>query len=125
MTNTINFEIDPMSQFSLLDEKVFSTEFKAETYLDKMVFGEASEKLSGKRFTKDQTVGTSLLVASAFFGFLALMFPYASAAYTLYLGLSMSSAVAGGMLLAPEILDQIDDFRNATVEIPLADVSYF
>ncbi len=74
------------------------------------------EDLSGKaHLTNKQTVGISLLVSSIFFGILALMFPQASVPYALYIGLSGSCAVAGGVLLAS---------REKPVEIPLASEFY-
>lgn len=120
MTNTIN---------SNNSEPIYSLEknlpeAKSVYYADidiLPVFGyeASSAQLSGKaHLTNNQTIGITFLISSIFFGILALMFPQASVAYAIYSGLSMSNAIAAGILLAPDVF-------NGMVRIPVAaDAAY-
>jgi hypothetical protein len=75
------------------------------------------EELSGKaHLSNEKTIGISLLVSAVFFGILALIFPPASPLCVIYVGLSVSCAVAGGTLLAS---------KEKPVEVPESDFSEF
>jgi hypothetical protein len=115
MNSIIYFNDEINSNFTYSNKDPFSPQAQPlkDAYYDlPMAYTLSPEELSGKaHLPNEQTIGTSLVVSSIFFGILALMFPQASVAFAIYTGLSVSSAVAGVVLLAS---------IEKSVEIPLA-----